>query len=100
MEKRKSKHKADKSQVADRVRILSAPVDQFPIRALYVQVGERVVESRFNMFARMDPSVLPINIQNHQLTRKRPQVIFRIVALMTSVELFINLLPNSSWTTW
>jgi hypothetical protein len=39
MKKRKSKQKADKSQVADRLRILCAIVDQFPVRALYVQVA-------------------------------------------------------------
>ncbi len=42
------------------VRITS--VDQFPVRALSVQVGGKVVESRFNMFARMDPSILRFSI--------------------------------------
>jgi len=35
----KSKRKASKPQVADRLRILSAIVDQFPVRALYGQVA-------------------------------------------------------------
>jgi hypothetical protein len=41
MKKRKSKQKADKSQVADRLRILCAIVDQFPVRALSVHVGRK-----------------------------------------------------------
>jgi len=28
-------------------------------RALYSQVGEKAIVSRFNMFARRDPSILP-----------------------------------------
>ena len=37
-------------------------VDQFPVRALYSQVGEKVVESSFNMFARTAPSILRFSI--------------------------------------